>query len=560
MLREHDLAVASYMKAVREDPDNREAHVGLERARLRASDAHLAGGRRLMAVGRVQDALIELQLASELNPTNASAADELRRARLKLRDQIARADGAGTDLDTLLDRANRLPSDGLELPATLLAAEIAFGTAATTQTVYLTLARLANLSLVFDPDFQNAPAPQILLSGPTIVHALDEVARVTRTFYRVTAPATIVVAPDTPAKRREYDEQVVQQFVVRNADLKQAVEVLRVVTDARSISQITGTNTIVVRDTASRVRAMGLLLAAFDKASPEVVVEIEILEVDRGRMRDYGVQLASPGSTGLNGSVEVSGEGGVTLQGLRNLSQADVLITNLPALYYRLMKTDTQTRTLANPHVRITDGVAAVAEFGQRVPIPTMTLAPFAQGGINIQPTTAFNYENVGVNIAITPRTHPNDDVTLALDIDLSSLGPPGFEGLPTFGTRKVRTTIRLKDGETNILAGLIREDERTERQTIPGIGQIPVLGRLFGRTRQEAEQTDVVILLTPRIVRGLNLAEKDLRPVSIRDEGGSGAMPAPAFPRAPAPPSVVVPPAPGDGAGNRPESGAVPN
>lgn len=547
MLRDHDLAVASYLKAVREEPDNREAQLGLDRAKLRASEAHFATGRRLMAVGRDEDAIVELQLASELNPTNPVAAEELRRARLRLREKLAKPDGAITELDALLDRVNDTAPSTFALPTAVLATEIQFGTAATARTIYLSIARLANLSLVFDPDFRDGPSTEMILTGRTPAQALDEVAKATRTFYRVIGPAAIIVVPDTAAKRREYDDEVVQQFIVRNADLKQAVEVLRVVADARHISQITGTNTIVVRDTASRVRAMGRLLASFDKALPEVVVEVEILEVERGRLQDYGLQLASAGSAGLSGGAEVGGsQNGVTLQTLRNLSQADVVMTNLPSLYYRLLKTDTRTRTLANPHVRVTDGTAAVAEFGQRVPIPTLTLGALAPGGINIQPQTAFTYENIGVNIAITPRTHSNDDVTLALDIDLSSLGPPGFQGLPTFGTRNVKTNIRLKDGETNILAGLIRDDERTQREGLPGIERIPGLGRLFGRTKQEAQETDVVILLTPRIVRGLTLVEKDLRPIPITDDVEAPFRPEPPPPappvRSPVPNSTDTP------------------
>jgi general secretion pathway protein D len=145
---------------------------------------------------------------------------------------------------------------------------------------------------------------------------------------------------------------------------------------------------------------------------------------------------------------------------------------------------------------------------------------PISQGGPTVQPQTQFDYRTIGVNIRITPRTHANDDVTLALNIELSSLGAPGFDGLPTFGKRNVSTSIRLKDGETNILAGLIREDERSERQTIPGLGDIPVVGNLFARNHTESQQTDVVVMLTPHIIRVLDLTEEDLRPLRLPREG----------------------------------------
>jgi general secretion pathway protein D len=216
---------------------------------------------------------------------------------------------------------------------------------------------------------------------------------------------------------------------------------------------------------------------------------------------------------------------GLNLDDLRNLSRANVLTSGIPALYYRLLKTDQRTRMLANSQVRITDGTQAKASFGQDIPIPRTVISPIQQGGIAIQPQTTFEYQTVGVNILMTPRAHANDDVSLALDIGLSTLAGT-LNDLPIIGTRQVVTSIRLRDGETNILGGLIREDERTSRETIPGLGDIPVLGKLFARNRREAEQTDVVVLLTPHIVRGLSVTEDDLRPFLLpRDSQGGGLI-----------------------------------
>jgi general secretion pathway protein D len=533
--RDFDLAVAKYMEVLRRDPGNRDAQLGLDRAKLRASEEHFLRGRRLFGVGRYEDAVIELQLASELNPANATADEELRRVRAALRAQLSRPEGGATALDSLLERTRDLAPAGYELPTGTLPS-IATGQQSTSRTVYLAIAKLANLSVTFDSQFRDVPAPVSLLSGLSVGQALDAVARSTGTFYQVTGPAAIVVVNDSPAKRREYADEVVRQFTIRNADLKETMDALRIVADVRYIAQVTGTNTILVRDTAERVQVIGRLITAFDKARPEVVVDVEVLEVDRARLREYGLQLASPGSLGVDGAADLNRDGGVTLQALRNLSEADVLLTNIPALYYRLLKTDTRTRTLANPHVRMTDGVAATARFGQDVPVPTLRVAPITQGGVNIQPQTQFDYRTIGVNIGMTSRTHPSDEVTLSLSVELSSLGVPGFDGLPTFGSRNVTTVIRLRDGETNILAGLIREDERVERQSIPGLGDVPVLGQLFGRNRREAEETDVVVLLTPHIVRVLDLAEEDLRPLRLPREGGGGGI---------LDPIAIIPPAP---------------
>ena len=316
--------------------------------------------------------------------------------------------------------------------------------------------------MTFDSSFREAPAQASLLANMTLRQALDAVARATGTFYQVTGSASIVVVPDTPAKRREYTQEEMRTFYVRNADLKETVDALRVVGDLRQMSPITGTNAITVRDTPERLAAIGRFITTFDKARPELVVDVEILEVDRTKLLEYGLQIASPGSPGIDGSADVNRQG-LTLQNLRNLSASDVIVTGVPALYYRLLKSDSNTRTLANPHIRMTDGTKALRQLRRGHPgARDDDRRRSCRAGPNIQPQTTYNYRTIGVNIEMTPRTHSNDDITIALNIQLSSqTGASGFGGLPTFGTRNVLTTIRLKDGETNLLAGLIRDDER---------------------------------------------------------------------------------------------------
>jgi general secretion pathway protein D len=225
-----------------------------------------------------------------------------------------------------------------------------------------------------------------------------------------------------------------------------------------------------------------------------------------------------------------------------------VLLANLPGLYYRLLRTDTNTRTLANPQLRTAEGTAAQARFGERVPIPVTIFTPIATGGTPQQPITSFNYENIGVNIDITPRTHHNDDVSLTLKLAVQSISGQGFNGLPTFGNREINTVIRLRDGETNMLAGLIRDDERRTMNGIPGLSDLPILGRLFAHNRTETTQTDIILTLTPHIVRVLDISETDLRAFRVGREMQAPitelptlqALPAPGEP---APPGVQPPP-----------------
>ena len=515
--RARDRAVVEYTKAVRLHPDDTNARVGLERAKLRASEDHFQRGRRLAATGKYDQALVEYELAAEMNPTSGDVEDELRATRNKLRAKIAVAREGKTELQTLIERARDLPPPGLDLPPNVkMPASLTFRDASS-RDVFTTIARFGDISLIFDPAFREN-AITVDLRNQTLDDALNTVAGATRSFFRVTAPKTVIVIPDTPAKRREYEEEVVRTFYLSNADLKETMDLLRMVLDARRVSPTTATNAITVKDTPERIAAVARVLTAIDKARPEVIIDVELLEVDRTRLLEYGLQIASPASPGINGSAAISpaGQNTLTLKALRNLSQSDVLLANFPGLYYRLLKTDTNTRTLANPQLRTSEGATATARFGERVPVPVTTFAPIATGGTPQQPITSFQYENIGVNLDITPRTHHDDDITLNLKVAVTSISGAGFGGLPTFGNREINTIIRLRDGETNMLAGLIRDDERQSLEGIPGLSDIPVIGRIFAHTQKTTDQTDIILTLTPHIIRVLDLTEADLRPFRV--------------------------------------------
>jgi general secretion pathway protein D len=540
--QDYDRAVVEYTRAVRLNPDNIDARVALERTKLRASQDHYAQGRRLAAVAKLNEALVEYETAAELNPTNGDIEQELRATRNKLRAKIAVHQEGKTELQTLIERARDLPPPGLDLPQGVkMPATLTFRDASS-RDVFVAISRLANISLIFDPLFREIPIT-VDLRNASLEDSLNTVAGATRTFFRVTAPKTVAVIPDTPAKRREYEEEVVRTFYLSNVDLKETMDLLRMVLDARRISPTTGTNALTIKDTPERIAAAGRVIAAIDKARPEVIIDIELLEVDRTKLLEYGLQIASGGPAATTGAgisssvgVDQGASSVITLQKLRNLSQADVLFANLPTLYFRLLKTDAHSRTLANPQLRTSDGSPAKAAFGDQVPVPQTIFTPLATGGTPQQPLTSFQYQNIGVNIDITPRTHHDDDVTLAIHVGVTSISGTGFGGLPTFGNRDITTVIRLREGETNMLAGLIRDDERTSLQGVPGISDIPLVGRLFAHTQKTTEQTDIILTLTPHIIRVLDLTEADLRPFRVgRDSlAPIGELPPPIEPPKP--------------------------
>jgi general secretion pathway protein D len=383
------------------------------------------------------------------------------------------------------------------------------------------------------------------LRNASLEQALTSLSAATRNFWKSAGQRTITVVPDTQAKRREYEDEIARIFYLSNADLKETVDILRIVVDARRIAIMSATNAITIKDTPERLSAAARIITALDKARPEVVIDVELLEVNRTHLHEYGLQIASPGSPGISGSADVNREG-LTLRDLGQLTSSDVILTNLPALYYRLLKNDTATRILANPQLRTSEGISAQARFGERVPVPVTTFSPIAAGGVQTQPITSFNYENIGVNIDITPRTHHDDAVSLIVKVELSSISGTGFQDLPTFGNRSINTVIRLKDGETNMMAGLIRDEERRSMAGIPGLSDIPVIGRLFAYNHKETTETDIILTLTPRIVRVLDLNANDLEAFRVGRDSGSTVVDLPPLP-IPLPQQQPPKPPPGD-------------
>ncbi len=555
-LQDYDRAVVEYNQALREKPDDLDIKLALDRAKLRASELHFGRGRRLSSTGKLEEALLELQVASELNPTNGEVESELRRTRTALRNKLAVPIDGKTRLESLVEQSREQTPTGLELPADVKMPPSMVFRDAGVRDVVTTMARMANVNVIFDPTFRDAPIT-VDVRDSTFEAALSSITSSSRNFYKVTATRTITVVPDTPAKRREYEDEIVRTFYLSNAELKDTIDLLRIVVDLRRLAGVPGTNAITIKDTPERLAAAGKIIAAIDKARPEVVIDVELLEVDRQKFRDLGLQIASPGSAGIDGSIDVN-RTGLTLNDLRNLTASDVFMTGVPALYYRLLKSDTNTRALASPQLRTAEGIAAQAKFGERVPVPVTTFAPIATGGVPQQPVTSFNYENIGVNIDITPRMHHNDEVSLALKVEVSNVSGEGFGGLPTFGNRYINTVIRLKDGETNMLAGLIRDDERNVLEGVPGLSDLPVVGRLFSRNRKETRETDIILTLTPHIVRVLDLSEADLRPFRLGRPAGAipppsdvpnlqppGPVEAPPAPQAPRPATPILPPDP---------------
>jgi general secretion pathway protein D len=536
--REYDRAVLEYSRALQLSPDNVQYQRSLERARQRAAEAHAALARNLSARGLHKDASEEMRLAVDLQPGVASLVSELRQM------EALRQTGAPTTtMQEIKERARERSLPGLVLgPAAREPLGLSFRSTSL-RDAYLALGKAAGVNFVFDPQFQDTTV-SLDVSDVAFEQALSALAATGRTFHRVTDAQVVTVVPDTPTKRREYEQQVVKTFFLSNADLKETIDLLRIVLGARRVAPLPGSNALTISDTPDKVAAAERILDVLDKERAEVVIEIEILEVNRTRLKEYGIEITSgiPGVDGVLGAIFPDPSKKFTLDD-NPYSKENLVITQLPGVIYRLLKTDGSTRVLANPQLRTTEGQTAQARFGDQVPVPVTVFTPIAQGGVAQQPVTSFEYKSVGVNIDVTPRVHHDGDVSLGLKLEISSLGAL-FQNNPTFRSRNVNSVLRLRDGETTILAGLIQDEERTSASGIPGLSDLPVLGHLFTRNRKEVTETDIVMTMTPHVVRRPSITEQDLRSFSVGGEAAPLLFEVPGVPPiVPAPARTVEPP-----------------
>ena len=530
--QDYDRAVLEYSKAVQQDPNNVHYRKGLERARLRAAEAHALSARRLASRGMYKEALDEYRLALDLNPSSAALVSEMQET------EIRRQGGTlGLTIDEMKDRARERALPGLVLgPGAQEPLGLSFRNASLRE-AYQALGKTVGVNFVFDPEFRDQTINVDLKDVP-FDQALNALSTVGKTFYRVVDSRIVQVVPDTPAKRREMEQQVVKTFFLSNADLKETIDLLRIVLGARRIAPLPGANALTINDTPDKVAAAERIVDIVDKQRAEVMVDVEILEVNRTKLREYGIEITSGTTEGISGAIfpsttvtettrDANGNPVTTTRpitlGDNPYKKSNLLITSLPGVIYRLLKSDTSTRLLANPQLRTAEGQTAQARFGDQIPVPITTFSPIATGGISQQPITSFDYKNVGVNIDITPRVHHDNDVTLMLKLEVSSVaqsvGVAGVQNLPTFNSRQVTSVIRLRDGETNILAGLISDSERTSYSGLPGLASLPVLGKVFAHNRKEIQETDIVMTLTPHIVRKTKFSEEDLRSFSLGNE-----------------------------------------
>lgn len=538
---DYDTAVIHYEKALKADPTNTEYKLRLMRMRFEDGQYHVDQGRKLADQGNLQMALVEYQKALMIDPASPIAQQQIKNTTEALASKNA-AERAPT------------PAPGTEEPKLMLGppelkplsrAPINLKMTNDSRAIFDTVAKLAGLTVVFDPDFTSRRIAAEL-TNVTLEQALDIVSLESKAFWKPVTNDIIFVAPDQAQKRRDYEEEIVRTIYLKNTllpqDLTEIINGLRQLLDLRRVQQFNSQNAIIVRDTPDKVMLAEKIVNDIDKPKAEVVVQFSVLQARRDRVQDLGINpgtnvgnlgsltFTPPGSTttnssGTNGTTSTPTTNGIALNALHSVGTGDYSIT-LPSATATALLTDSQTKIIDDPQIRMVDGQEAKLRIGERVPVATGSF----QAGVGVGTTgtaglvnplvnTQFQYLDVGVIIDVTPRIHPEDhEISLKLSIEVSSVtGTQNIGGInqPVISTKKVEHDVRLEDGEVNILGGLI---ERTNSHNLagwPGLSQIPFLKYFTSETDTQDVDEEDLIVVTPHIIRIPNITAENLRSIA---------------------------------------------
>ena len=520
-----DLAVLAYQKAAEMDPENLRYKISLTRARNRSALVHYDRGRLYRTSGNLDLALIELEQAVAVDPTIATAQQELQRVKADIAARQREIDG-GTPVEKAKAKTRGVRANApLLIPSSTKPIDLIFTTDTPIKKIYTYLGTAAGINIIFDPQLKDDKF-SLDLRNVTFQKALETVLRQAGHFYKVLDEKTIIVAQDNTQNRKEYEDLVIRTFFLSNGDVKDVSAMIRSILDLRRLGTIPQLNAIVIRDTADKVAVAEKIIEINDKAQSEVLIDVELVILNSTKAQELGMMLSAsqPMTTASLSSVAGSTNGGVLPWAqIWKLGLSDFSFT-IPTVVFNFLKTNTDAETLAKPQLRIAEGAKAQLIIGDKIPIPMTTInTQQAIGGNNgIVPITSFQYQDIGIKIDIEPRVHHNKEVTLKLTVEVSNLNgsiTSNGQTQPVIGTRTITSTIRLKDGETNILAGLIRNDKTKTRSVIPFLGDLPLIGALFRDTNSQNTRTDLLMTLTPHIVRAPSITEEDLIPVWVGTE-----------------------------------------
>jgi general secretion pathway protein D len=551
-----EAAVGFYRQALENDPDRPDYQIALERARRAAAAMYEERGRQFEEAGQLEEALRAYRKAQEFEPSNRQLGAKAAQIDRTLRDRIEAATPR-PDIELLRQQASRRTVEPILSPTNPEPLIVNFVNTSL-RDILTFIGNYTGINVTFDRDLQDRSVT-VRMEGVSLEQALQQIMLSNGLFYRVLNERTIIVAADQTQKRQQYEEQVIRTFFISHADASELNQLLTALIRVAGMAiqpQISfnkTTNTITIRATTPVMQIAEKIIQANDKPRAEVMVDVQILEVSRERTKQYGLDLGTY-SAALAFSPESAPSDAAKPFNLNTISQgvstADFYLS-VPAAVVRFLESDSQTKVLAKPNLRGSEGQKLELNLGEDVPVPSTTFTPLAGGGSNINPLTSFGYRTIGIIVSMTPRVTYDGDIILEITVENSAQGAGSNiagQNLPSFFSRKVSTKLRLRDGESNLLAGLLREDERRALKGFPGIMRLPIVKQLFSNNDNLIRQTDIVMLLTPRIVRTHDLTASDLSPIYIGTQSNMALTGPPVQiggPPEPEPPPPAAAPAP---------------
>jgi general secretion pathway protein D len=546
-----------------------------ERLRFKAAATIVHHGQGLREQGKLQEALADFQKAALIDPSLFIAQQEMKRT-LQMLNEKENPPPQAAGPPGSLERKIREASGPVEL-APISVVPITVKLTEDSKVIYQTIGQLAGINVLFDPDYTSRRI-KVELNGVTLEDALQISALESKTFWRPVTSNTIFVAQDNPAKRKELEQSVLKTFYLQNlsqpTELQDVVNAIRAVLDVQRVQQLLSQNALVVRGTPDQIALAEKLVEDLDKVRPEVIVDIAVMQVSKDRSRTLGLNPPTSATVTLQSNINTTptttttttgttttgtGTTGLELNTLGNLNATDFQVT-IPSANLSAVMGDTDTKMLQNPQVRALDNQKATLKIGERVPVATGSFQP-GIGGVGINPlvNTQFQYLDVGVNIDVTPHVHADREVTLKITMEISSVvGQSSIGGIsqPIIGQKKIEHEIRLKDGESSLIGGILDDSQTRSLAGIPGLAQIPILGYLFGQKTQDHSQDETVFAITPHIIRGTTLNELNQRAIDI---GTANAIELRHMSRPQAAPAGQTPanPAPTGGAPANPNPGS---
>lgn len=533
----YEQAYDFYKQAYGLKPQDTSYRASYERLRFLAGASHVHRGQLLREAGRFDEALAEFQKAVEIDPASAIARQELIHTQQLI--DLSKAMGPRASAhNPAVDKRVQEAAGPVEL-APIQNIPITIKATQDSKVIYETVGRLAGINVLFDPDYTSRQI-RVDLNSVSLEEALEIIAMESKTFWRPVTPNTVFIASDNPAKRKELEQNVVKTLYMANlsqpTELQDVVNALRQILEISRLQPLPSESAIIIRGTPDQIALAEKLVGDLDKSKPEVIVDVAIMQISRNKARTLGINpptsatvtlqpnvnttstTVTNGTTTVNGSTS-NGSNGINLNTLGNLNATDFQVTISSATLTALFS-DSDSKLIQNPEIRAVDGQKASLKIGQRVPVATGSFQP-GIGGVGINPlvNTQFQYLDVGVNIDITPKVHLDGEVSLKISMDVSAVD--SFQNIggisqPVIGQRKIEQEVRLREGEANLLGGMLENSQTKSLTGIPGLGQIPFLKYLFAQTNTQDSQTETVFVLIPHVVRGQFLTELNERGIDV--------------------------------------------